>query len=367
MSDIYNIYIPNETVSDETVKIVEINYTSDSQVEKGDTIFSIETSKSVIDIESPEAGAFSHKLGLSKTIPVGELAGIISKEKLPPKELNKIYDCNKKDLAKKIFTASNQSNKKFSKKALDLIESKNLNVSDFVHLNFVKLKDVENFINKTSKSKDMMERIGNKFSVNDVVIIGGGGHAKMCIDVIKTMKQYKLVGILDHNMELENQVLGVPVIGTDDDLLELYKKGLRLVVNGVGSVANNKVRIQIFNDLKKIGFSIPAIIHPMSVVEPSANVKEGAQIMMGALVGSDCIIGENCIINSGSIVSHDSNIGDHSHIAPGAVLGGHVEIKSNVVIGMGATIFLSVKIGENAIINNGKNIFSDINAGQIIS
>jgi pyruvate/2-oxoglutarate dehydrogenase complex dihydrolipoamide acyltransferase (E2) component len=101
MSDIYNIYIPKETVSDETVKIVEINYTPDSQVEKGDTIFSIETSKSVIDIESPEAGAFSHKLGLSKTIPVGELAGIISKEKLPPKELNKIYDCNKKTWQKK--------------------------------------------------------------------------------------------------------------------------------------------------------------------------------------------------------------------------------------------------------------------------
>lgn len=366
MSDIYNIYIPNETVSDEAVKIVEISYTSDSQVEKGDTIFSIETSKSVIDIESPEAGAFSHKLELSKTIPVGELAGIISKEKLPPKELNKIYDCNQKDLAKKTFTTSNQSNKKFSKKALDLIESKNLNVSDFVHLNFVKVKDVEKFINN-SKSKDIMELKGDKFSANDVVIIGGGGHAKMCIDVIKTMKQYKLVGILDNNIELENQVLGVPVIGTDEDLVELYKKGLRLVVNGVGSVANNKVRIQIFNDLKKIGFSIPAIIHPMSVVEPSAKVKEGAQIMMGALVGSDCIIGENCIINSGSIVSHDSNIGDHSHIAPGAVLGGHVEIKSNVVIGMGATIFLSVKIGENAIINNGKNVFSDINAGQIIS
>ena len=154
---------------------------------------------------------------------------------------------------------------------------------------------------------------------------------------------------------------------TDDDLAELYKKGLRLAVNGVGSVTNNKARIQIFNDLKKIGFSIPTIIHSTSVVEPSANVKEGAQIMMGALVGSDCNIGENCIINSGSIVSHDSNIGNHSHIAPGAVLGGHVEIKSNVVIGMGATIFLSVKIGENAIIKNGMNIFSDINAGQIIS
>ena len=130
MSDIYKIYIPKETVSDETVKIVEINYTSDSQVEKGDTIFSIETSKSVIDIESPESGNFSHKLGISRTIPVGELAGIISKEKLPPKELNKIYDCNKKDLAKTPLAANNHLNKKFSKKALDLIESENLNVSD---------------------------------------------------------------------------------------------------------------------------------------------------------------------------------------------------------------------------------------------
>ena len=62
MSDIYNIYIPKETVSDETVKIVEINYTPDSQVEKGDTIFSIETSKSVIDIELPRTYIFGVSL-----------------------------------------------------------------------------------------------------------------------------------------------------------------------------------------------------------------------------------------------------------------------------------------------------------------
>ena len=367
MSDTCPVYIPKETVSDETVTIVEINHVSGSDVEKGEIIFCVETSKSVMEIEAPRAGVFTHKLKLSEMIPVGELAAFVSKDSLSANELSKIYDCDEHSSISESIDAKGEPNKKFSKKALALIDNKNISTAEFSHLGFVKEQDVKDFISRKDNAQNSLDRLAKTYSAEDVVLIGGGGHAKMCIDTLKGMGKYNIIGILDPILTPGELVLDIPIIGDDDSLMELYKRGLRLAVNGVGSVMNNKARVKIFENLKRVGFSIPTIVHPMAVVERSAQIKEGAQIMMGALVGSNCVVSENCIINSGSIVSHDSVIESHAHIAPGAVLAGNVCVGSNAVIGMAATIFFSVKIGENTVINNGVNIFSDIEAGQLIA
>jgi sugar O-acyltransferase (sialic acid O-acetyltransferase NeuD family) len=363
LSKYKEIYVPKETVSDEIVKIVEINIHSGSMVKEHDCIFSIETSKSVIDIESPISGTIVHKLKLLEDIPVGELAAIISSEESPNDKSTKIYDCfnKKKDSTRAPYAAKNNMN--FSKKALELIDKEGIDKNKFENKSFVRVKDVENLMNER---RLCLENGSGKFSVNDVVLIGGGGHAKMCIDIILRMKEYNLVGIVDNNLKKGSDVLNIPIIGSDDDLQDMYNNGLKMAVNGVGSVLNNKIREEIYIKLKKIGFFIPTIVHPTSTIESSVKILEGAQIMMGALVGSNCTIGNNCIISSGSIVSHDSFIGSHAHIAPGAVLGGNVVIENGALVGMGATIFFSVRIGVNSVINNGLNIFSNIENDQIV-
>jgi sugar O-acyltransferase (sialic acid O-acetyltransferase NeuD family) len=360
MENYKEIFIPKETVSDDSVSIVELNSSSGAEVSKGDIIFAIETSKSVIEIESPISGLISHKLKLSESIPVGELAAIISLEQLSNKALDKLYDCTKEVNSNK-ESHNDIKVKKISKKALDFIEKEGLDINKFSNIPFVRVKDVEAFMINNDTS--IVDDNDVKYSENDIVLIGGGGHAKMCIDIINRMQIYNIVGIIDNNIGIGEIVSGTTVIGSDEILQGLYKKGLRLAVNAIGSI---KVRTEIFNKLRKIGFSIPNLIHPMSIVEPSAILMEGVQIMMGASVGSDCKIGENCIINSGAIISHDSNIGMHSHIAPGAILAGNVTTGSSVLIGMGATVFISVNIGKNAIINNGENIFSDVEKDKVV-
>ena len=93
MENYKEVFIPKETVSDDTVRIVELNSSSGSEVLKGEIVFSIETSKSVIEIESPISGFITHKLKLSESIPIGELAAIVSAKELPIKT-DKLYDCN---------------------------------------------------------------------------------------------------------------------------------------------------------------------------------------------------------------------------------------------------------------------------------
>ena len=52
-----------------------------------------------------------------------------------------------------------------------------------------------------------------------LILIGAGGHAHVCIDVIEQHGGYQIAGLV----EMHDNHLGYAVIGTDDDLPELAK------------------------------------------------------------------------------------------------------------------------------------------------
>ena len=47
-----------------------------------------------------------------------------------------------------------------------------------------------------------------------LILIGAGGHARSVADIALQNGEYELVGCLDYN---PGNVLGIPVIGNDDD------------------------------------------------------------------------------------------------------------------------------------------------------
>jgi hypothetical protein len=53
-----------------------------------------------------------------------------------------------------------------------------------------------------------------------IILIGGGGHFKSCIDVIEQEGIFDIAGIVDISEKRGLIVLGYPVIGTDADLPE---------------------------------------------------------------------------------------------------------------------------------------------------
>ena len=60
--------------------------------------------------------------------------------------------------------------------------------------------------------------------MDKILLIGAGGHARSCIDIIETVGQFKIAGLVEKNDANGNESLGYPVIGTDDDLSDLRKK-----------------------------------------------------------------------------------------------------------------------------------------------
>lgn len=59
----------------------------------------------------------------------------------------------------------------------------------------------------------------------NIILIGGGGHCKSCIEVIESTGKYNIVGVLDLPSELGKKILNYEVIGNDDDYLKYKTQG----------------------------------------------------------------------------------------------------------------------------------------------
>ncbi len=363
MSPATRIHVPRETVSDDYYLIVEFTVQSGAQILEGEVIAALETSKAVFEVAAPCNGYlfFVHSQG--DRIQVGSILAVVSDDpSFPTAE----FQADTEPLSQESEANEPEprdGGPRISKPAARLIAFHELDPKLFDHLSLVTRDDVESFLARDEKDPTPTE--GRSFPKNAILLFGGGGHGKMCIDLIRRLGTHEIAGILDGNLVIGTTILDVPVIGDDSDttLVQFFANGVRYAVNAFGAAMRHADRAEVFRRLKSAGFELPHLIHPHATVEPSANLGEGTQVFAKAVVGSGAEIGKNCIINSGAVVSHDCILGDNVHIAPGALLAGHVSVGKNTLVGMGASVFIKVRIGCNVLIANGVSLFKDLPDG----
>lgn len=172
--------------------------------------------------------------------------------------------------------------------------------------------------------------------MEEIILVGGGGHCKACIDVIEQEGRYKIAGIIDKPELYGTKVLGYEVIGNDDDLSRLSAT-FKYAFITVGQVGSSHLRAKLFAQVREAGFITPSIVSPRAYVSKHANVEEGTIVMHDALVNADARIGKNCIVNSKALIEHDALIEEHCHISTGAIVNGGVVVKAGTFYGSNAT------------------------------
>ena len=198
-----------------------------------------------------------------------------------------------------------------------------------------------------------------------IIIIGGGGHARVLIDILLGQGK-NIIGYTEKNSGHDIGLSAVGCIGNDEDIFN-YCPDKVFLVNGVGSVNSEslKKREYIFKKFTERGYRFPQVISNHAIVSEFANLQDGVQVMANATVQSCVSIGENSIINTGAIIEHDCNIGNNVHIASGAILCGGVSIGNCSHIGAGATIIQSISVGENVLVAAGAVVIRDILSNSI--
>ena len=191
-----------------------------------------------------------------------------------------------------------------------------------------------------------------------ILLVGCGGHAVACIDVIEAAGEYGVAGLVGLPAEFGKKVLGHAVLGTDDDLPALVARH-RAALVVVGQVKTPEPRIRLFESLRAVGCELPVIVSPRAYVSKLATLGAGTIVMHGAVVNAGATIGRNCIINSQALVEHEAIIADHCHISTAAVINGGVRIGTGTFIGSNSSVRECISIGERCLIGMGQRLLAD--------
>jgi len=183
--------------------------------------------------------------------------------------------------------------------------------------------------------------------MNDIILIGGGGHCKAAIDVIEQEGLFHIIGIIDKPEMLGKSVLNYKIIGDDSELVHLSKSCKNALIS-VGQIKTPCSRIKLFNMLLKIGFELPTIVSPRAYISKYSSVGIGSIIMHDVIINAGAKIGDNCIINTKSLIEHGSDIRDHCHIATNVIINGEVVVGEGSFIGSGVVTREGIKINNNS-------------------
>lgn len=192
-----------------------------------------------------------------------------------------------------------------------------------------------------------------------IILIGGGGHAKVVIDaLLKLGRRRSDIRLLDESLErVGKNVLGVVI--EEFDPTTCVRRSFHVCVG------DNAARARLVGQLSAAGGLPTTVVHPGASIAEGTSILDGCFIAAGAVVGPEVQIGASSIINHNAVVDHDSSVGSFTHVAPGATLGGNCRVAAGTLIGAGANLRPGVSVGEYCIVGVGAVVTRSLPANAV--
>jgi sugar O-acyltransferase (sialic acid O-acetyltransferase NeuD family) len=196
--------------------------------------------------------------------------------------------------------------------------------------------------------------------MENIVLIGGGLHSNVCIDIIEKESKYKIIGIIDSVADIGTEMFGYPVIGRQEEIIELKAK--YDIKGGLIAIGDNYARcfVRDFIVSKLPDFDFVNAIHPTVPIGRNVKIGVGNVIMAGVIINPDSEIEDFCILNTGAQLEHNCFMGSFSHLSAGSITGGKVRIGRFSAITLNVTIIDRLNIGENTVVGSGSVVLKDL-------
>lgn len=212
---------------------------------------------------------------------------------------------------------------------------------------------------------DAVSAVGKATRLLELVLIGGGEHARVVLDAARGRpERWSVIGFIDPRPHPDLQALGLTWFG--DDATASASLGGRHCILAVGGIAETDRRQEVARRYASMGVLWATVVHARAVVSTSATVSEGVAILAGAVVNPGARVGAHVIVNTGAIVEHDVELEPFVHVGPGAVVGGGAVIGRGAYVGLGARVRDHRRIGAGAVIGMGAVVIDDVPAGAVV-
>jgi len=198
--------------------------------------------------------------------------------------------------------------------------------------------------------------------LNDLLIVGAGGHGKVVADAAKSTEQWREIAFVDDRRAELRQVSGLPVVGTCDDLAHLRERYAYATV----AVGDNMLRLKMIKRLLALHFEVPTVVHNSAILGSYCQLGQGTVVMANAVVNAHARMGMGCIINTAAVIEHDCVLGDAVHVCPNAAIAGGVRIGMGSTIGIGASVIQCIELGARVFVGAGSVVTRSFGQDEVI-
>jgi sugar O-acyltransferase (sialic acid O-acetyltransferase NeuD family) len=372
MVKILPVKMPKISTNDDAGTIIEWLQPTSKEVNKGEILCTVETTKCVVEVESPASGYFYPLRAVGDAVEVGATIAAVTDIQVTPEEVVRLLEkeAQPQEAAPLIPVTSGSA---LTLKAQLMAKRLGIDPAELGH-NGKKIteeevmKFAENKNTKLHSDRPQMDLVRDRYpegNIQRIVIIGGGDGAVQVLDVLAKTPGQQAVAILDDNPDLRGQKLnGVPVTGgiDVDRIVDLYEQGeFDAAVISISTII--KLRAEIFEKLKARGIPFANVIHPSVVKGINVKMGEGNVIMAFTHLGACASLGDNNFISAYCSIEHHNEMGSHCSFGPGVITSSRVIFGDQVRCGTGIFIEPKLKIGARSVISSGciigRNVLED--------
>ena len=388
MTEFTPIYLPQSGPNDVTAILVEWAKAAGDRVNAGETVAAAETTKSVFDIEAPQAGHLYPLVAAGEEVAVGGVIAALSPAAASIEAAQAWLAAQQAapthaqpDSAAGAKAATKKAELLAQRHGIDLaqVPAGGERITEADVLAFVaggargegrgaELSPSPQYLNTSREHRDLVDDRYPANRIQRLLIIGGGNGAVQIIDALSRIPQQTAVAIMDDNAALHDKtVAGVPVIGAIDGARAAGMLAAGDIHAAVISVSTSiPFRARIFAEWKAAGIPFANVVHPSAVVGMNVAMGEGNVVMAFCHFGACATVGDNNFLSAYCSIEHHCVLGSHCSFGPGVVTSSRVHIGERVRFGTGIFIEPGVTIGAESVIASGLAIWQNIPARSLL-
>lgn len=202
--------------------------------------------------------------------------------------------------------------------------------------------------------------------MNHLLIYGTGKYADIIYWLAHDVLQLQVAAfVLDQKYITTNMYLNRPVISIEQVAEHYSPDNYDITIGFIGSNMFTQRR-EKYELCTRMGYHIPNLIHPSSVIASNVQMGDGNIIFECVTMGPFCDIGVGNIFWNGANIAHHAKIGDFCNFAPGTSLSGISTIGNHCFLGVNATTKNYIKMADYTLAGAGAYVSHDTNSYDVI-
>lgn len=345
---------PRANANDETVILRRWVLPAATWVDVGTVVAEVETSKTIVVIQSDAPGYLQYGTREGDEIAVGRPLGWLT--------------AGPGDVAPAsngvVSASAGGSERLISDGAATLLEEYGLAPADIPGRAPIRRSDVEAAFAARANGApvDWRAAIAALPNGSDAVLIFGADvQGAVVADCLETSAPGTAVAFVD-DAPKRSHLAGLPIFPATA-IVAIRERGIgRAHI----SIAAPKAKLAVAQRLTDAGYELVSVRHATAVVASSATIGRGAFLGPLTIVGANASIADFAQINNGAIVAHDAVVERAARLSDGVLLAGSVIVGEGAFLGLGVTVNEKITIGAGSTVVSGVSVFDHVPPACIV-